>query len=74
MAGGFNRYAAGSKIYNGGSSQPTLGPVDPAGYRERDLKYQTRQRNNAILRRLKARQKKNYMSSDNLSAPGGRIV
>jgi hypothetical protein len=66
---GFNGYAAGSKIYNGGSSQPTLGPVDNAGYRERDLKYATKKRNNAIKRRLMARQKKNYMSSDNLSAP-----
>lgn len=71
---GFNSYAAGSKIYNGGSSQPTLGPVDNAGYRERDLKYRTAQRNNAIKRRMMARQKKNYMSSDNLSAPLNRTV
>lgn len=74
MAGGFNSYAAGSKIYNGGSSAPNIGPVDQMGYRERDLKYKTRQRNTAILRRLQARQKKNYMSSDNLSSPQGRTV
>lgn len=74
MAGGFNSYAAGSKVYNGGSSAPNIGPVDKMGYRERDLKYKTRQRNNAILRRLQARQKKNYASSANLSAQSGRIV
>lgn len=74
MAGGFNAYSAGSKVYNGGSSAPTMGPVDPAGYKERDLKYRTRKRNNAILRRLQARQKKNYMSSANLSAPQNRTV
>lgn len=72
--GGYNKYTAGSKVYNGGSSQPNLGPVDPAGYRERDLKYKTQQRNNAILRRMQARQKGNYMSSANLSAPVGRTV
>jgi hypothetical protein len=71
---GFNKYAAGSKTYNGGSSAPTMGPVDPSGYRERDLKYKTRQRNNAILRRLQARQQKNYGSSANLSAPQMRTV
>lgn len=70
MAGGYNAYAAGSKVYNGGSSAPNIGPVsDTMGYKERDLKYKTRQRNNAILRRLQARQKGNYMSSANLSAP-----
>lgn len=74
MASGFNKFAAGSKVYNGGSSAPTMGPVDPAGYAERDLKYRTRQKNNAILRRLQARQGKNYMSSANLSAPSGRIT
>lgn len=74
MAGGFNPYAAGSKIYNGGSSAPNIGPVDKMGYRERDLKYKTRQRNNAILRRLQARQSNRYMSSDNLSAPLNRTV
>lgn len=74
MAGGYNSYSAGSKIYNGGSSAPNIGPVDKMGYRERDLKYKTRQRQNAILRRLQARQKGDYMSSANLSAPIGRTV
>lgn len=74
MTGGYNSYAAGSKIYNGGSSAPNIGPVDKMGYRDRDLKYKTRQRNNAILRRLQARQKGNYASSANLSTPIGRTV
>jgi hypothetical protein len=75
MAGGFNSYAAGSKVYGGGRSAPNIGPVsDTMGYRERDLKYKTRQRNNAILRRLQARQKGDFGSSANLSAPIGRTV
>jgi hypothetical protein len=74
MAGGYNAYAAGSKVYNGGSSAPNIGPVDKMGYRERDLKYKVRQRQNAILRRMQARQKGDYASSANLSAPIGRTV
>lgn len=30
-------YAAGNKVYGFGRSNPTSGPVDPLGYRERDL-------------------------------------
>lgn len=45
--GGFSSYAAGSKTYGGGRSMPTLGPVDPLGYRERDLKLKARR--NALL-------------------------
>lgn len=60
----FNAYAAGNKVYGGGRSMPTIGPVDKLGYRERDLK--TRARRNAMLRRLKASSKKKYMSSDYL--------
>lgn len=58
----FLPYAAGDKIYGGGRDAPNLGPVDPSGHRERDLKYQARR--SAILRRLQAAQKGNYMSPD----------
>lgn len=61
--GGFNPFSAGAKRY-GGLSSPTMGPVDPLGYKERDLRTQARR--NAILRRLKAQQSSNYMSSNNL--------
>lgn len=52
--GGFSSYAAGNKTYGGGRSMPTLGPVDPLGYRERDLKLKARQ--NALLRYGQKRQ------------------
>jgi hypothetical protein len=55
-------YAAGNKIYGGGRDAPNLGPVDPMGHRERDLKYQARR--DAMLRRLKALKNANYASSD----------
>jgi hypothetical protein len=61
--GGFNRYAAGGKQY-GLRGAPNIGPVDPLGYRERDLKSKARR--NALLRRLKATQAKNFMSPDYL--------
>lgn len=59
-----NPYAVGNKIYGGGRSFPTMGPVDPLGYRERDL--QTKARRNAILRRLQAQNAGKYMSADYL--------
>lgn len=46
--GGFNALAAGNKMYGGGRSMPTLGPVDRLGYAERDAKLKAR--NNALLR------------------------
>lgn len=45
-------YAVGNKIYGGGRSFPTMGPVDRLGYRERDAKSKARKF--AILRRMKA--------------------
>lgn len=60
-------YAAGDKIYGGGRDAPNIGPVDPTGHTERDLKYQARR--TAILRRLRAVQNGNYASPD-----VGRIV
>lgn len=58
----FLPYAAGDKIYGGGRDAPNLGPVDPMGYRTRDLKYDARRA--AILRRMKAAQSGNFMSPD----------
>jgi hypothetical protein len=60
-------YAAGDKIYGGGRDAPNIGPVDPTGHRERDLKYQARR--TAMQRRLKAIKDGNMMSPD-----VGRII
>lgn len=59
---GFNPYAAGAKIYGGTSYAPTIGPVDKAGYAERDRKLAVRR--NALGAKLKAMSKKAYGSSD----------
>jgi hypothetical protein len=59
----FLPYAAGNKIYGpGGRSNPTSGPVDPTGHKERDLKYKARRA--AMLRRLKAKSKGHYANPD----------
>lgn len=50
---GFNPYAAGAKIYGGGRFNPTMGPVDKTGYKERDRSRQVRR--NAVLQMLKDR-------------------
>lgn len=55
-------YAAGKKIYGGGRDAPNIGPVDPTGYRERDLKYQARRV--ALQRRLKQLGQGNYGGAD----------
>lgn len=55
-------YAAGDKIYGGGRDAPNIGPVDPTGHNERDLKYQARR--SALLRRMQAVRKGQYMSPD----------
>lgn len=55
-------YAVGNRVYGGGMPQPTLGPVDRMGYKERDL--QTKARRDAILRRLKANNVKDFASAD----------
>lgn len=55
-------YSAGNKIYGGGRDAPNIGPVDPMGHRERDLKYQARR--DAMLRRLEAIKNKNFASAD----------
>jgi hypothetical protein len=66
----FNPYAAGAKVYGAGRSNPTSGPVDKLGYKERDLA--TAARRNAILRRLKAMQAGKFMTPDYLRNPYGR--
>jgi hypothetical protein len=58
----FLPYSAGKKIYGGGRDAPNLGPVDPTGHNERDLKYQARRA--AMLRRMKAMQAGNFGSPD----------
>jgi len=64
----FNQYAAGAKIYNGGSNSPHQGMMlDPLGYKTRDAI--TKARRNAMLRRLKAGDKKDYMNSSWLGGP-----
>lgn len=58
---GFNKYAAGRKVYGGGRSMPNIGPVqNMQGYAERDNKAQARKQ--AILRRLKGQMSGNPMS------------
>lgn len=58
--GGFNSYGAGNKVYGAGRSNPTMGPVDRLGYRERDAKEAARRA--AMLKRLRAGLSKNYGS------------
>ncbi len=57
-------YAAGNKIYGGGRSFPTMGPVDRLGYAERDAAAKARR--NAMLRRMQASNSGNYMQPDAL--------
>ena len=61
---GFNKYAAGNKSYGAGRPMPTVGPVDPMGYKERDAKRKVLQ--TAALRRLQSRQKGDFFSANNL--------
>lgn len=57
---GFNPYAAGAKVYGSGRFNPTMGPVDKAGYSERDRKRKVRL--NALQARMKAGQSKKFAS------------
>lgn len=59
----FNPYGAGKKKY-GSRGAPNIGPVDKSGYRERDARAQAHR--NALLRRLKAGQRGQYMNPDYL--------
>lgn len=55
---GFNPYAAGAKIYGGSRYNPTMGPVDPTGYAERDR--MRRVRRNATQQMLRDRATKGF--------------
>ncbi len=55
-------YLVGNKVYGGGRSFPTMGPVDKLGYMERDAKAKARR--NAMLRRMKAVNKGNYANPE----------
>lgn len=46
----YTPYAAGMKLYGGGRSNPTSGPVDKEGYREREML--NRAKRNATLQML----------------------
>lgn len=59
--GGFNEYAVGRKHYGGGRGFPTMGPVDPTGYRERDRIAKARRE--AMLKRLRAGFGQNFASA-----------
>jgi hypothetical protein len=54
----YNPNAAGAKIYGGGRYNPTMGPVDKTGYKERDRTRQVRR--NAVGQMLKDRAGKAY--------------
>ena len=62
----FNEFAAGAKVYGGGRLNPTMGPVDKAGYAERDRKRNVRR--NALLAKLKSNQKGAFASSNSLKS------
>lgn len=55
-------YAVGNKIYGGGRSFPTSGPVDKMGYKERDAT--SKARGAAVRRRMKALQSGKAASAD----------
>lgn len=58
----FNPYGAGNKVYGSGRPMPTIGPVDKAGYRQRDRMAKARR--DAMLRRMRAQLSGNNMSPD----------
>lgn len=59
----FNSFAAGNKVYGGGRSSPHIGGgLDKMGYKERDLAHKAKR--NAILRRMKKHNSKQFMSKD----------
>lgn len=60
----FNAYSAGNKVYGGGRPMPTVGPVDPIGYAERDAHKKKPLWQTAAQRRLMAMKKKKPMSAD----------
>lgn len=64
-----NPYAVGKVVYNGGSNSPHRGTkLDPLGYKARDRR--ARVRRNAVLRRMKAQNTKNFNYPDWLREKG----
>lgn len=61
-------YLVGDKVYGGGRSFPTMGPVDKLGYAERDAKAAARR--DALLRQMRANIKGNFNSADALRNTG----
>lgn len=57
-------YLVGNKVYGGGRSFPTMGPVDKLGYMERDAKAAARRA--VMLRQMKADLKGDFQSPDAL--------
>jgi len=60
----FNPYAAGAKIYGQVGSSPTMGPVDKAGYADRDRRLAARR--NAVLQMMKSKNAGAFSSPDAL--------
>lgn len=63
----FNPYGAGNKVYGGGRSAPNVGPVSGEGrmgYITRDKVGKMRR--NALLQRMKASQRGDYMDPNYL--------
>lgn len=60
--GGYMRYAAGAKQYGSGRPFPTMGRVDPTGYRERDATERVRRE--AMIKRIRAGMMGHYASPD----------
>jgi len=64
-----NPYAAGKVIYGGGRRSPHVGTMlDPMGYRERDRRAKVRR--NAVLRRMKQHNMRNFSAPDWLREKG----
>lgn len=71
MAGlnGFNPFAAGRKQYGGGTTfAPTMGQVDPTGYRDREMRNTAKR--NAYLRWMQDNQRGAAASANALRLQG----
>ncbi len=60
--GGFNRYAGGRKQYGAGRPFPTMGRVDPLGYKERDADANAQR--DEMLKRIRAGLMGRFASAD----------
>lgn len=62
-------YAAGEKLYGGGRSNPTMGPVQKEGYDQRDMLNRTKRQ--AVLNQMKKAQSGELLSPEVLRSEGG---